>query len=162
MNSRPRTQHPASLREIVNAMQPVVNKLREIERDAEGIVRQLEGIPSACRGEGPEVLLAQAQERLDRRFRDVVGSPPPMSFAAPDRSRDVLHVLEQLARACGADIDTTRLPMSPRFGVWTADEDLYVDDSQTAVVGGVHPLQRLKFSPHRDLVLGDDGSLEQR
>ncbi len=150
-----------TLCEHIEAMQPLLDKFLSVEQAAVGIAAQLDAIPANVRhGEGPEELLGWAQARLDARFWTLLGCEPmPGVFASPTRIRDVLNRIEQVAHECDAII--TLDPWAPRAGwaVWTDDRSLYDEIPSGPVVGGQHPIHRLKFAAEPSLTLRDDGSL---
>lgn len=156
--SEHRTERRTTLRRAIEVLLPIVRKLLEVERDAIVLDRQFGDIPSNVRrGEGPEHLLEAVQEKINRRFRQIVGKKPD-GDVLPDDVRDVLRRIEGLANLTEAAVDVSPLPVPDRES-WTADLDFYENIEPSGIVGGVHPIRRLRFTPDRKIVLAADGSL---
>jgi hypothetical protein len=154
-----------TLREHVESLQPLTNSLRELERDAEGLMAQWAGVPTNVhRDYAPDQLLEAVQRRIDERYAALIGAPVRATFVTPDVIRNVLHMLQQLAELGGAvGVDTTALPQRKGFRVWTGDGEHYVDAGiGRGPIGGVHELARVKFDARiRPDDLHDDGSVKK-
>lgn len=152
-------KRPATtLRQTIEGLQGLVDEVRAIERDVAGVDRQYDAIPSSCpRGQGPESLLDEVLARLARRFAKTVGAPIAGEHIVTDDPRDLLHLVENLARRTGATLDTSPLPVRKDFRTWTDDASLYESSSLSRVVGGQHTIARLRFVGNP--ALRDDGSL---
>ncbi len=142
-------------------LQGLVDELRAIERDVAGVDRQYDAIPSSCpRGQGPERWLDDVLAKLACRFEKIVGAPVAGEHVATDDPRDLLRLLDGLARRCGASLDTSPLPMRPGYRTWAGDESLYESSSVPRIVGGQHTIARLRFVPGpKKITLRDDGAL---
>lgn len=140
-----------TLRKAIVAMQPLADMLRELERRDAAIGTQLSGIPSRVpRGAEPETALNRLADENAADIARVIGKEGD--------ARQILDALAGLGRLCGADVDTTRLPV--RVKVWTDNEDLYDIAAPGRLLGG----QRIGevWALGKVPTLGGDGSLKSR
>ncbi len=93
-------KHP-SLCESLEALQPTLDALLAIERDAAGVEAQMSAIPANVRlgrGESPEMLLDQAQGRIDARYWALLGCEPMLGFVSPESMKKIREILKHLRR----------------------------------------------------------------